>query len=399
MRLSDSLSLATRMFKTRPMRTFLTVLGVSIGIGAVLFLVSFGYGLQRVILSKITTADALLSLSITPGPSDLVALRDRDIQEILEMEEVVEVSPLVNLSAQFSVEGFTGDGFVMAVKPSFFRLSGLSANKGSLLSPDDKFELIVSSAGIKLFSLTEDNAIGREVSLSLFIPVIAEDGFEELEVSKRDDKYTIVGIINDESASYAYIPLGTIKDLNIKEYDHAQAKVGDSELMPGVRDKIIEKGFLVSSLSDTIEQANKIFKIIQIILALFGLVALAVSAIGMFNTMTIALLERINEIGIMRAIGMTKGDIKFLFLVESILMGFFGGVGGIVTGILGGKLANFGINLLAKTFGGQSLNLFYSPPWFLIFIIAFSTIIGFLTGVYPSLKASRLNPLNALRYK
>src|SRR5207248_8742683 len=109
-----------------------------------------------------------------------------------------------------------------------------------------------------------------------------------------------------------------------------------------------------------------------------------VSAIGMFNTITIALLERINEIGIMRAIGVRKRDIQILFLVESMLMGSLGGVGGVLLGIGGGKLANVGINLLASHFGGASVNLFYFPLWFIVFIIAFSTLIGILTGIYPS---------------
>ena len=137
----------------------------------------------------------------------------------------------------------------------------------------------------------------------------------------------------------------------------------------------------------------------QTVLALFGLIALFVSAIGMFNTMTIALLERTNEIGIMRSIGVRRSDIRKLFLFESMLMGFLGGVGGVGIAMLGGTLANMGINALAQRFGGTALNLFVYPAWFVILIIVFSAIIGFLTGLYPSYRASRLNPLDALRYK
>jgi putative ABC transport system permease protein len=115
--------------------------------------------------------------------------------------------------------------------------------------------------------------------------------------------------------------------------------------------------------------------------------------------MTIALLERTNEIGIMRAIGVTRRDMLMLFLMESSLMGLLGGVGGVAVGYLGGEIANTGLNILAKTMGGQTLNLFYRPLWFILVIIVFSTIIGFLTGVYPSIRAARMNPLEALRYK
>jgi len=169
--------------------------------------------------------------------------------------------------------------------------------------------------------------------------------------------------------------------------------------MEGARNKIIEMGFLVSSLSDTIDQANKIFKVIQIILGLFGLVALTVSAIGMINTMTITLLERTQEIGIMRSIGASRSNIRMLFLIEALLMGFLGGMGGVIMGYLGGELANLGINLLAKNFGGQALNLFYRPLWFIGVIITSSAIVGFITGIYPAYRASKLNPLDALKYK
>jgi len=119
----------------------------------------------------------------------------------------------------------------------------------------------------------------------------------------------------------------------------------------------------------------------------------------MFNTMTVSLLERINEIGIMRAIGITTRDIMKMFLLESVLMGFLGGLAGLAIGIAGAELANFGLNMLAKRFGGQAMDIFHQPAWFIIFIIAFSSIVGFITGIYPSVKAARINPLNALRYK
>ncbi len=399
MNLSDTISLSTRMFKTRPMRTFLTVLGVSVGIGTVLFLVSLGYGLQNTILSKITTADSLLSLDVSPGAVDLITLTKQDVEKISQIQEVEEVSPVINLSAQLTAGDLTGDGLVHAVDPSFFRLGGVSVHYGEAINFDSDYTAVISSAGAQLFNFAPGEILGKEIALMLFVPKMSEDGFEEVEAVKRDGKYKIVGVINDENANYIFIPRQTISDLGIEDYDQLKVKVSSSEHMERIRNEIIEKGFLVSSLSDTIEQANKIFRIIQIILALFGLVALIVSAIGMFNTMTIALLERINEIGIMRAIGITKKDVRKLFLLESVMMGFLGGVGGVAVGYAAGEIANIGINILAKTFGGQSLDLFYRPLWFIAFIIIFSTVIGFITGIYPSVKASKLNPLTALRYK
>ena len=395
----DLISLSIRMFKNRPLRTFLTVLGVSVGIGTVLFLVSLGYGLQKTILSRITTADSLLSLDVSPGAGNLITLADKDVEEISQIKEVKEVSLALQLTGQLTVNNLTGDGLVQAVDPSFFRLSGLKVGQGQMFVSDDKYEAVISSAGAQLFNLEPEQVIGKNVSLILFVTKMSEEGFEEVEMVKRDKDYKIVGVIEDENTNYVFIPRQTISDLGISQYDELKVKVSANEHIGGVRDEIINKGFLVSSLSDTIDQANKIFRIIQIILSLFGLIALIVSAIGMFNTMTITLLERINEIGIMRAIGVTGRDIRLLFLMESAIMGFLGGVGGIIVGYLVSEIANVGINVLARIFGGQALDLFYNPPWFIAVIIIFSTLIGFITGIYPSNKAGKLNPLTALRYK
>lgn len=399
MKLFDILSLSTRMFKTRPMRTFLTILGVGVGIGTVLFLVSLGYGLQNVILSRITTADSLLSLDVSSGTSGLIALDNKSMEDIAKIPEVVEISPVANFTSQITLDNFTGDGVVYTTEPSFFRLSGIIPQHGEQFKDGEKNSAIISSATAKLFNLEPDNILGKQIALSLFLPKVNAEGFEEVDIKELNEKFTITGVIDDENMSYVYIPRNSILDVEISKYDLLKVKVSNSDAMGKVRDEIINRGFLVSSLSDTIEQANKIFKIIQIILALFGFVALIVSAIGMFNTMTITLLERINEIGIMRSVGLTKKDIKKMFLVESILMGFLGGVGGVAIGYLAGELANIGINMLAKNFGGQAFDLFYRPIWFVMAIIIFSTFIGFLTGLYPSRRAARLNPLEALRYK
>lgn len=399
MKFIDTLSLSTRMFRTRPLRTFLTILGVSVGIGTVLFLVSLGYGLQKAILAKITTADSLLSLDVSPGAEDLIVINQSDVDAISKISEVTEISPVINLSSQISMDDLTGDGLVYAVDSSYFRLSGLKVDQGREIQEGDNYEAVISSAGAKLFDFEPAEIIGKEFSLNLFVPIESDQQTEEIKAHKREEKYKIIGVVSDDSSNFIFIPRQTINDLGISQYNQLKVKISDSSQMEAVRSKIIEMGFLVSSLSDTIDQANKIFRIIQIILALFGLVALIVSAIGMFNTMTIALLERINEIGIMRAIGISRSDVRKLFLFESIMMGFLGGVGGIIIGMIGGYLANFGINILAKTFGGQALNMFYYPPWFIMFIIVFSIVIGFLTGVYPSIRASKLNPLSALRYK
>jgi len=305
-----------------------------------------------------------------------------------------------NLSGQLTLDEITGDAVVYVIDESFLRLSGVKPQYGESFSDSNEPEIIISSIGAQLFDFEDPgDIIGKEIEITLFISTITEEEVEEVEVITLEQKFKVTGVISDENSNYFFLPKTLIGDVVIEEFDQIKVKVSDGDYLEEVRNEIIEAGFLVTSLTDTIDQAKKIFKIIQIILGLFGLVALAVSAIGMFNTMTITLLERTNEIGIMRAIGVTKKDIIMLFLFESMVIGFLGGLSGIILGILSGEIFNLVLNVFAKNLGSQALDLFYYPFWFILFIIIFSTIIGFLTGIYPSKRAGNLNPLDALRYK
>lgn len=398
MKFTDALSLSTRMFKTRPLRTFLTVLGVSVGIGTVFFLVSLGYGLQNVILGQITTADSLLSLDVNPGPSNLLELATENVNKISALPNVTQVARMANLSGQVTIDDTTGDSVIYAIDPSFLQFDGVVPSYGTF-DPNDLHSAIISRAGTKLFNLTPEEIIGKKFKLTIYKTVINQDGLEEVTVVEYPDISTITGVVDNDEASFVYLPIENFANLNIEKFSRLKVRVTGNDVMRQVRDAIIDQGFLVSSLTDTIDQINKIFNIVQIILLTFGVIALVVSAIGMFNTMTVTLLERTNEVGIMRAIGITRRDLKKIFLAESVVMGFLGGIGGLIIGFLGGKLINFGINLLAKSLGGKAFDIFATPSWFVGMIIIFSAVVGLLTGIYPSIKASRMNPLDALRYK
>lgn len=403
MNFRDILSLSTRTFKTRPLRTSLTILGMSVGIGAVLFLVSLGYGLQETVLHRITTTDALLSLDVSPGESNLIKLDNANLEKIKQLSHVEEVSPVSAIASQITLKDLTGVVTLYSVKPSFFSLSGLVPFKGKVFTSDTSgkspHEIIVSSAFATIFNIPPDNIAGEKVIVTAFVPMVADDGTESVQTIELSEPFTIVGVIQDDKESFIYAPQDLLADLKLDTYVGAKIKVSAAEFMGPLRDEIISMGFFVSVLQDTIDQVKKIFSIIQVVLGLFGLVALIVSAIGMFNTMTVLLLERINEIGIMRSIGVTRSDVRKLFMFEAMIMGFFGGLGGVVLGYLVGVLANLGVNLLAKNFGGQALDLFSRPISFIILIIIFSTVIGFATGVFPALRAAKIKPLDALRYK
>lgn len=409
MRAIDVLAIASRMFKTRRMRTFLTILGIGIGIGAILFLVSLGYGLQRILIEEIATSDALLSLDITTRDEQLIPLNKESIKNLASLPDVSYISPLISVAGQISLENITANTIVNGILPNYFKLAGISANAGELFQEGEEDKILISLPMVKLLGFAQDGQelskeqldkiIEKSVSVVLLIPVQTESGLEEVQTVDFKTDFKISGVVEDSAESLIYFPLSRLENVGITKYQSAKIRVKDNNSLEPIRSKAVEMGFIVAALSDTIEQANRVFQILQIVLALFGIVALAVSAIGMFNTMTIALLERTQEIGIMKSLGASNQNVWELFLAESIIMGFLGGVGGILVGYISSEGFNLLVRILAGALGGKHVQLFERPWWFILTILIFSTIVGLFTGLWPARRAARIKILEALRYK
>lgn len=403
MKFKDLFLLSTRMFKARPSRTFLTILGMSVGIGAIIFLVSFGYGLQSTLLQKITTSDSLLTLDVTPDRAKAVALNQSAVEKIGAVSGVVKISPAYQLDTRGNMDNLSADFTSMVVAPDYIKLGGLKASAGILLSDDDPSGIAISTSTAKIFGKEPVELIGKNITLSFSTPKNSNGdsvlGNATEKIAVPESQFKILGIF-DSDDSLIYVNSKALES-NVQAPSFAQLKVKcqESKLMPGVQGEIINLGFAVSSISDTVDQANKIFGIIKAVLMLFGCIALIVSAIGMFNTMTITLLERTEEIGIMKSIGASDGMISWMFIMESTIMGFLGGLIGIIIGWTEGEIFNLLINLIAVHFGGEKVSLFYSPLWFVSAVIIFSAFVGLLTGIVPARRASRIDPLEALRYK
>jgi len=399
MRVSDIIQLSTRMFKTRKMRTGLTIIGIGIGIGAIVFLVSLGYGLQKALIDQITSSDALLSLDVVQGEKTVLVLNSDVLSKIKEFSEVREVAPMVSLRGQILFEGTTADSIVNITSNTFLQFSGLKVEAGTMMN-DQVNEVLISKAVARVFNIENaKDIIGKEVSVSFLAIKTSESGQEDLDLIEQPSAFKIVGVVDDESSSFIFFPISKVEGLTIDSYSQMKVRVNSTDDLDIVRNKILDMGFAVAALSDVVDQANKIFGILQIILAVFGVVALVVSAIGMFNTMTIALMERTQEVGIMKSLGAARWDIMYMFVTEAMIMGFLGGVVGLLIGILGGEAFNLLLNLLASRFGGKTVDIFYTPLWFSTTIVVFSTVVGFITGLWPARRAAHLNPLEAVRYK
>jgi len=399
MDLKNLIKLSLRTFTTRPARTGLTILAMGVGIGAILIFVSLGYGLQKTMLEQITTAEALLTLDVTTPDPEILPLTEEKLSEMSKIENVEEISPLALLPGQISLGPLTSDTTFYICHPSYFRLGGIVTKVGKLFEKEDEKKIVISSALAKSFNLEEENAINQKVKVNLFLTRITETGEEKIEILEMEEPYSISGIIDDEIMSYTFIPIATLGDLKINAFSQIKVRVGQAKFMQEVNEKLANMGFIISSLSETVDEANKVFRAIQIILGAFGVVALIVAAIGMANTMTVTLLERTNEIGIMKAIGASNQDIERMFLFESMAIAFLGGIGGIGINFLISRSLNVIVNVLARGLGGQAVALFYTPPWFIVFIIVFSILVGVLSGIFPARRAATMNSLEALRYK
>ncbi len=402
MRIQDVAMLSTRMFKTNPSRTWLTILGMGVGTGAVVALVGLGFGLQSIILERIVFGETLLSLNVANPPSLIVKLDQATIEEFAAMEKVKDVSPMVSFQTLATFEGLTGNAFIQGVQPSYFLYTGAKAEEGELFdvktAEEDRGAVIVSKALLKLFGYEDlEQAIGKTMTFRVLVPQDGSDQTTEVPLPKE---YKIKGITADESSLVAIITYEEFSaNFQIPYFERTQVRVIDSDSLQEVQNFIIEKGFVVTALSKTVEQANKIFQGIQIVLAVFGGIALTVSAIGMFNTMTVTLLERTAEIGVMRTIGASSQDIVILFIAEAVIVGLLGGIVGILIGVGIGMFFNGLLAVAAGNFGGEAVSLFSYPFWFLAFITIFSGCVGFITGTFPARRAAKINPLDAIRYK
>ncbi len=404
MRIQDLAQLSTRAFKTNPMRTWLTILGMGVGTGAVVVLVGLGFGLQQIILEQIVFGETLLSLGVSATGAQNLKLTDETVSKFEQNEYVLDAAPLARFPALITYKGLTGNVFVQGVEPPYIRYSGITAGVGEVFTDEDvgnTNEIMLSPAVLKLFGIPDEemeNFIGEKVKFRLLVP--AEDGSDNVDEIFIDKEYTVRGITKEEGVLNALMMLPELRNyVGIEEYERVQVRVVSNEFLNVVEEQLIEEGYRVTALSKTVEQASKIFQGVQVVLATFGGIALLVSAIGMFNTMTVTLLERTKEIGIMRTIGAAPQDIKWLFVSESILVGFLGGVSGIVMGVTLGVIINFLLNLAASQFGGQAVQLFSFPIGFLVFIALFSAVVGYLTGIFPARRAASLNPLDAIRYE
>ncbi len=445
----DTLGLALRNLGQAKLRTSLTMLGVSIGIASLAGMVSLGVGLQDQLVDRFTKSGMFDSINVMPGsfgqitfgpggrgrggagrrgfgrnsaaalaPENARELTEEALVELAALPQVREVYPTLRVPVEVKYgndsEFATASGVPMGA-------NGIGAfqaiSYGRFFSGDTEAACMLSlDFARRIKEADPKSLVGQELILSY----ASSSGGT---MQRSEMKCPIVGIVERETGPFAgaagvsplMIPLGKAKEIfasslataqallrdptkTSRPYPSAVVKVKSSQLTQEVEDQIKKMGFSAFSMTDALQGAKRGFIILDIVLSLIGSIALAVSSLGIMNTMVMSILERTREIGIMKAIGGSDGDIRRIFLIEASAIGFFGGIAGVILGWLVGRIINIGANVYIQQQGGTAGNLFSLPFWLIGGAIGFSIAISLLAGSYPAGRAAKLDPIQALRH-
>ncbi len=263
----------------------------------------------------------------------------------------------------------------------------------------NSFQAIVNRSALKLMGLSDQEALNQEITISFVTTNESSDGKNQ-RLETENSSYKIIGILPDETTPpIIYVPFLDLRSLGVNTFSQLKVIVDNQDNLAQIRKQIEVSGYNTHSVVDTVSQINNLFSTARLILAMLGIVALAVAALGMFNTLTVSLMERTREVGLMKAMGMKSSEIMSLFLAESLLMGSLGGIFGILAGFILGKILDIILSTFTIYKGVGTINISYIPISFILTIIGLSLFVGIFTGIFPAKRATKISALNALRYE
>jgi putative ABC transport system permease protein len=445
MRLIDLLAMVVENISRRKGRVALTAIGVVIGTAAVVVLVSLGIGLQRNATQQLGGISDLTLINVSPtygeafygggggGGRVVVAessaeipeqtlITDQSLEELAALPGVVGVYPRDYLQGGATIkygrlENYPG---ILGVTQAELLELDLSIQQGT--TELARGTTVVGSYIPQGFynpflrpnedPPTPPDLFGESVNMILYR--YSSEGVE----TRRTISLRVVGILREtrgESDYSMYVPLSDLDAYNQwltgrrvnrhrDGYPAALVRARDSSVVLDLADQITAMGYQAFTPLSFVQGINSFFAILQVIFGGVGAIALLVAAIGIANTMTMAILERTREIGLMKALGATNGGVLGLFLGEAAGIGFIGGVGGVALGWAAGQAINvlamaYLAGQVAQTGGLPPTVAVYTPPWLPAFALIFATLIGVLSGLYPALRAATLVPVVALKYE
>lgn len=375
-------------------RTVVTIVGVGLGTGFVILLLSLGYGLERLVVEQITEARDLNQMDVYPKVGSQLKLDDKLIDKIESLSGIVRIYKIKNVAGRVDYLGSTSDIVVYGIEDGYLESSKVKKVEGEYFNEQSVLpEIIVNMEYVNLFGLKNEEVIDEELE----IVIIGKNPEEEME--KNLLKGVVVAVVEDEFPPVAYVKLNELNDFTTEDYSQATVVVSGENSLKKVRGEVEALGLETFSVMDTIEQVETLFDYIRYALLIFGFMAFTIAFLGMINTLVVSLLERTREIGLMKIIGMKRNEVRALFITESMFIGFFGGVLGIIFGYLAGYVVSLIVYLFSMSRGVEYIQISFIPLSLIILVIFSTTLLGFFTGLYPAKRAVKMDPLDALRYE
>jgi len=458
MRATDYLEHAWSNLWKKKLRTFLTTSGVVIGIGALVCMFAFGQGVQKNIRDQFEEMDLLNYINVSPrhgdapGPAhgdpdvqpryttpppvsdpnrEVTVLDDAFIAEVMNMDGVEAAFPEMRFPAQVRLgekEQFT---LIQVVTSKACNSELVQLRAGAPYTSDEPNEVILSDSLLRRLGNTDpETAIGTEVeirtiildfSVASLMRMALAKGDQRLPISDRRYTFKVVGVVERMGfggalpiRSDVFIPPGAadrmkklvltgVSDLfqpaeEMAGYSTVTIRVASPAQVAPIKAQFEQRGLRTFALMDQLSEMRVGFVIMDMFLLAVGMIGITVASLGIVNTMVMSILERYREIGIMKAVGATDGDVQKIFLFESGMIGLLGGV----FGLLLAKVVSFIINQVVNGFtSGQGVPFiqYFSFPWWLCLgAVAFSIAVSLIAGIYPTLRAARVDPVVALRH-
>jgi putative ABC transport system permease protein len=444
------LELATRNLRESLLRSSLTTLGIGVGVASLVAMLSLGVGLQALAGERLNRSGLFDTVVVfsrrdirgfgaegrRPGaaPAESPELDDAARSRFAALPGVAEVYPEVRFTTEIRYDGKTHFTSVAGLPLSARENEAFDTLQGSFFSGEAAEEIVL----LKEFAeeLTENPAslIGQDLVIRYAErqPLNngksgAADGNPDdnwgFSIVRRQKSVRIIGIVEQEpfggwrsfARGRAFLPMGLAEALNAVQlatmrtalrsasdeppYTSLLVRVASPSQVEAVQKAVKAMGFTTWSILDATQSLRRFFVIVDLFLGIFGSLALAVASLGIVNTLVMAILERRREIGILKALGASDGDVKRLFFVEAGAMGLAGGVLGVTMGWLIGRIINAGTNFYLARQEMPPESIVAVPWWLAAVAIGFAILVSLAAGIYPAARAAKLDPVQALRYE
>ena len=452
MRFADAVEFSLAGLRKRKLRTFLTASGVTIGIGALVSMISFGKGMQKNVTEAFRASGLFNTLMVMPGgpeapmgdPDSLqrpaarkaaradAVLDDAAVAEITRIPGVRAAYPDVNIPALVGFEGQEEFRIVKVVPAAVAASPAVPVKWGRAYASDDEKGVIVSRSFVRRMGTRDPAAaLGKTLTLksvSLDFGRLASLDLggllsgRGLPLARESYDFPIVGVAevsafgggpglgqNDvliapgPARGIKRLPIASVWDLFRMSggrlgFSAVSVTLGSLRDLGPVKARVREMGFTTFALADQFDEITKAFYVMDMILAAVGMIAIVVAALGIVNTMVMSILERFREIGVMKAVGAGDADIKRVFFFESGAIGLLGGAAGCALGWATSLLINRVVNLYLAGQGMPYVDYFAFPFWLFLGAGAFSLLVSLVSGIYPARRAARVDPVVALRH-